>query len=181
VVQRTPCEYLRNTLVDRINCPVRTGYAHLPTAQYWAGFSRFSGRAISTFIATMKRSIGTPAKKNLPRSLQSNSRESFRGRSPIDRSRMPCGRTETSGGQTIDRFSTFTIALGSVLPTMPTEVISKSVPNLTPTLLVRQDHNDRRCQGRHRRPASVRPKPKCERRTVQIKSKPMEYCCAWMF
>lgn len=30
-------DYLRNTLVDRINCPVRTGYAHLPTIQYWAG------------------------------------------------------------------------------------------------------------------------------------------------
>lgn len=30
-------DYLRNTLVDRIDCPVRTGYAHLPTIQYWAG------------------------------------------------------------------------------------------------------------------------------------------------
>ncbi|MCX4151016.1 MULTISPECIES: hypothetical protein [Paraburkholderia] len=30
-------EHLRNTLVDRINCAVRTGYAHLPSIQYWAG------------------------------------------------------------------------------------------------------------------------------------------------
>ncbi|WP_176042840.1 hypothetical protein [Burkholderia stabilis] len=29
--------YLRNVLVDRINCPVRTGYAHLPSILYWAG------------------------------------------------------------------------------------------------------------------------------------------------
>jgi hypothetical protein len=30
-------DYFRNVLVDRINCPIRTGYAHLPTIQYWAG------------------------------------------------------------------------------------------------------------------------------------------------
>ncbi|MDN7902216.1 hypothetical protein QZM82_39155 [Burkholderia cepacia] len=30
-------DYLRNVLVDRINCPVRTGYAHLPSILYWAG------------------------------------------------------------------------------------------------------------------------------------------------
>lgn len=36
-------DYFRNVLVDRINCPVRTGYAHLPSIQYWAGvLERFS-------------------------------------------------------------------------------------------------------------------------------------------